>query len=287
MMAGKGVFLMQILSNPHTHTTYSDGQCTPEEMVLRAIELGFTSLGISDHSVQPFDDFFTIPAAREAEYCCELRALNAKYGDRIRVHVGVELDAFAGLANRPLYDYLLLAGHYIEKDGVRSFVDSHEHRDELFSLRDIQFKGDSVAFAARYFDILGEKALQVKPDIVGHFDLVKVFNGEGGLYDESSPEFRRVRQDALEKIYRSGALLEINTGGMARGKVDEPYPSRAIIALWREMGGRVILGSDSHHAETLNFAFDSMRDLLLAEGFESVWALGGPGETLFVEHALR
>ena len=36
--------------NLHTHTTMSDGRDTPVEMIERAIELGFDSIGISDHA---------------------------------------------------------------------------------------------------------------------------------------------------------------------------------------------------------------------------------------------
>ncbi len=38
-----------MLANYHTHTTYCDGKNTPEEIVLCAIEKGFTSIGFSGH----------------------------------------------------------------------------------------------------------------------------------------------------------------------------------------------------------------------------------------------
>ena len=39
-----------IKANFHTHSTFSDGANTPEEMVQTAISLGMTALGFSDHS---------------------------------------------------------------------------------------------------------------------------------------------------------------------------------------------------------------------------------------------
>ena len=39
----------------HTHTTYSDGRDTPEEMIKEALERGLMCFGISDHSPTPFD----------------------------------------------------------------------------------------------------------------------------------------------------------------------------------------------------------------------------------------
>ena len=50
---------MKYLQNLHTHTTYCDGKNTAEEMVQKAIELGFKSLGFSGHAPMPD----SIPAA--------------------------------------------------------------------------------------------------------------------------------------------------------------------------------------------------------------------------------
>lgn len=277
---------MQILSNPHTHTIYSDGQCSLEAMVQRAIELSFRSIGFSDHSVQPFDTFFTIQAEQEEAYRGAIGALREKYKGQIRIYTSVELDAFAGICDRNNYDYLLLSAHYVEKDGQKLLVDSWPRREKLFALRDTVFSGDGAALAVRFFEMLGESALRIRPDILGHFDMVKMFNTQGELYPEDAPNVRQAKLEALDCVMESGAMLEINTGGMARGYIAEPYPSRWLIRRWRELGGRVILGSDSHNVDTLNFGFDVARDWLIADGFTSVVELGGEGEAMFVERAL-
>ena len=44
-----------MLANYHTHTSFCDGKNTPEEIVLYAIEKGFTSIGFSGHGYTPFD----------------------------------------------------------------------------------------------------------------------------------------------------------------------------------------------------------------------------------------
>ena len=41
---------MSIKQNLHTHTTYTDGKNTPEEVVLEALARGFDSVGFSEHS---------------------------------------------------------------------------------------------------------------------------------------------------------------------------------------------------------------------------------------------
>ncbi|MDO4207467.1 MAG: PHP domain-containing protein, partial [Lachnospiraceae bacterium] len=59
----------------HVHTTYSDGDNSPEEMILAAIDKGMTKIGISDHSYTWFDETYCIPKERIAEYKKEIAAL--------------------------------------------------------------------------------------------------------------------------------------------------------------------------------------------------------------------
>ena len=76
---------MRISSNAHTHTQFGDGRSTAEEIVLRALELGFTSLGFSEHADTE------IPVDWNA-YIAEIDRLKAACGDRLRIRTGIELD---------------------------------------------------------------------------------------------------------------------------------------------------------------------------------------------------
>ena len=274
---------MRILSNPHTHTDFSDGRDTPRSQVERALALGFRALGFSDHAAQDVDAFTGMPKEREADYQGAVRALAEEYAGRIRVHLGVELDSEFGIAEKKNYDYILLSCHYVRKGNVRALVDCRPRRDRVFAVRDEAYGGNGEAMAADYFLRLGARALEERPAILGHFDIVKYFNGDGSLYDPGSPVVRRAWREALAMARESGALLEVNTGGMARGYVNEPYPSWDILRAWRDLGGGVILGSDCHDARLLDFAFDDVLARLRAEGFGGVWELGGAGEPMFVE----
>ena len=48
---------MSLLQNLHIHTTYADGKDLPEEIVLKAIEKGFDSIGFSEHTYNRFSDY--------------------------------------------------------------------------------------------------------------------------------------------------------------------------------------------------------------------------------------
>jgi histidinol-phosphatase (PHP family) len=56
----------------HTHTTFSDGKNSMEEMVLAAIERGMPAIGFSDHSDSPYQDY----CMRVAEYPAYLAELD-------------------------------------------------------------------------------------------------------------------------------------------------------------------------------------------------------------------
>ena len=54
-MEQKRTYEYNLIANYHTHTTFCDGQNTAEEVVLSAIDKGFSSIGFSGHGTTPFD----------------------------------------------------------------------------------------------------------------------------------------------------------------------------------------------------------------------------------------
>ena len=77
--------------NLHTHCTFCDGKNTAEEMVLSAINKGFTVLGFSSHCIYPLtsdfyktpDDEWHIPADKIQDYLKEISRLKEKYSNEI------------------------------------------------------------------------------------------------------------------------------------------------------------------------------------------------------------
>ena len=92
---------MKPLCDYHTHTTYSDGKDTPEEMVLSAIEKGLNEMGFSDHSYTFFDESYCIKKDRIAEYKSEIARLKAKYSDKIKILCGIEQDFYSAESVEP------------------------------------------------------------------------------------------------------------------------------------------------------------------------------------------
>ena len=275
--------MARILSTPHAHTTYVDGKNTAEEMVCAAIRAGFHSIGISEHGTQIIDSKYNLSESEIPAYIAEVRGLQQKYAGQIRVHLGIERDQFS-IARREDYEYVIGSVHYLICGNDIYAADGD--LEPLCECRDRYFAGDGAALARAYFRNLAEYALSYRPDILGHFDLIRKRNPTGALYDPEDARLLRSEYEALEAIFQSGAILELNTGGMARGYLDTPYPELRMLKFWHDLGGRVIVGSDTHAVSTVDFAFDQMPDYLRAAGFATFWELGAEGEEQFVERTL-
>ena len=231
-------------ANFHTHSTFCDGRDTPEAMVRAAIEKGFDTLGFSSHSEMLRD-----PAA----YVAEIRALAARYRGEIRVLCGLEADWPCSLDLSP-YDYVIGSVHFVPTpSGTRLAVDASPEILEA-GLRD-HFGGDAAAFVRAYFATEREMLAHGRFDLVGHPDLVRKFNVRHPYFDEGAAWYRDELERTADAIAACGRPVEINTGAISRGWLDEAYPSPAFRGLLRARGVRFVLSSDAHSCEALDCAF--------------------------------
>jgi histidinol-phosphatase (PHP family) len=104
-------------------------------------------------------------------------------------------------------------------------------------------------------------------DIIGHFDLITKFNEKSPRFDESEPRYRKAAIDAVDSLLTYCRPFEVNTGAISRGYRTTPYPSRGLLEYINARGGCVILSSDSHRADTLNFVFKDALDIVRSVGF--------------------
>ncbi|MEA4999082.1 MAG: PHP domain-containing protein [Candidatus Limiplasma sp.] len=271
---------MKFLSNAHTHTTFCDGRSTIGEQIAAAQRLGFVSLGFSGHAMQGFDWAYCMSPDAQAAYYASLRGAQAALraaGALLTLHVGLEQDALvpddSKAQNRRVYDYLIGSTHYFPEplDGAWVAVDGSP--DLLLRCIRERFHGDAIAMAEAYYAIHGDSIRRDKPDIIGHFDLVRKYAGQLGL-DTNAPAYRRAALAALEKVREGCAVLEVNTGNIARGYDTMPYPAPFLLEAWRAMGGDVTLTSDCHNAAQLDCAFTQTMAMLKDGGFDRVLRLG-------------
>ncbi len=249
-----------IKSNLHTHSTYSDGKNTLEEMIETAIEKGFVSLGFSDHGYTDFDTSYCISREGEIAYRKELSLLKEKYRGQIDLFCGIELDCFGERPSYP-YDYTIGSVHYVKAAGKYHTIDLGADKQKEIVER--YFGGDFTAFAAAYFEQSAKVIAEKKPDIVGHFDLVTKYS----LIDTASPAYRDAALTALREVIKVTPVFEVNTGAIARGLRKDPYPEDFLLREILALGGKVILGSDCHYREKLDVWFREGEEYLRRLGF--------------------
>jgi len=243
----------------HTHTTFSDGEATPEQMVLSAIEKGLERIGFSDHSYTPFDESYCMRRENIPAYKAQINALKEKYGDRIHILCGIEQD-FYGTEPTDDYDYIVGSVHYLRLGG--EYVPVDETAEILERAAKRHFGGDIYALVECYFDTVALVAEKTSCDIIGHIDLITKFQGEKPLFDTAHPRYVSASRKAADALIKAGKPFEINTSPLFRRAKPEPYPEQPLRDYLRQCGARFILSGDCHCKEMLCFGFEEFEDYI-------------------------
>ncbi len=238
-----------ILSNLHTHTLYCDGKDSPEELILKAIELNFSELGFSGHSYTFFDESYCMSKENTIKYISEINHLKEKYKNKIVIKLGIEQDYFS-TEKTDVYDYVIGSVHYVKKDGKFLAVDNSEK--EFVENVEKYYNGDFYAFCEDYYKLVGDLYNKTKCDIIGHFDLVTKFNQDNKYFDENNERYKKSYISALKKLLKNEVIFEINYGAVTRGYKTKPYPNEDIISIIKESGKKIIKTTDCHDKEKLN-----------------------------------
>ena len=200
----------------HMHTTWSDGQNTPEEMIEEAIRLGLETVGISDHSS---GDPCGMTLEQSVEYRAEMDRLKEKYAGKIRVLCGLERDYMTD--DFADYDYTIGSVHWLRMpDGHRISIDWTP--EKLREGAEKYFGGDFYALAEAYYATVAKVVEVTKCDIIGHFDLVTKFIEVDPAFDTRDPRYIKAWKQAADALLKTGKPFEVNTGAISRGYRTEP-----------------------------------------------------------------
>lgn len=241
-----------------------------KEMIRAASAAGVADFRFFDDSDKP--SYVEIARRMEEGYVRTLRALQRQYAGRLRIAVGMEQDYFAPVQNRAALDYIIGSVHYLRDDAGRYYaVDGAP--EELDACVAQMCGGDAMAMVRAYYALVVENVRRFRPEVVGHFDLVKKNNRGGRLFDENDPAYRAAALEALAACADTGAVFELNTGGIFRGACDAPYPSRFLLEALCARGARVTVNADAHCTEALRYGFDEALALLREIGFARVTVL--------------
>ena len=258
-----------ILSSYHTHSKYSDGKNTLEEMVLSAIEKGCAEIGFSDHAPMIFDCDWSAKAKEIENYKREILDLREKYKGKIKIFLGIEQDYYSVPASG--YDYIIGSVHFVYKDGEYIPVDISAN--EVKAYVDRLYGGDVYAYCEDYFKLVKEIYAKTGCNIIGHFDLVTKFNERLPMVDINHPRYVAAVDGALSTLLKTPAIFEINTGAISRGYRTTPYPDDRTMGIIAKSGKPFVITSDTHKRETVTFGFDKEMERLNQKGYKYITSL--------------
>ncbi len=242
--------------NLHTHTLRcGHGHSTDEEMVLAAIENGYTKLGFSDHTPFPYDNGYINPTKMGMDeldgYIASVLSLKEKYKDQIEILLGLECEWVPRFLpflreTRAQMDYLIFGNH---GDGSVG----EPYAGELKTPEELEAYTQTAVDAMES----GLFLYMAHPDLM----LYKY----PGMDDAAEAICRQLCREAN----RLHVPLEYNTLGFFKKPKGGTlgYPCNAFWEIAAEENIRAVVGIDAHAAKHFAVSdFDGARNKLLGMG---------------------
>ena len=230
-----------------------------------ALERGIREIAITDHvdfaPGTPAYGFVHFAdrerVVREAAERWGPLGVQVRFGVEITYDSRYEHDIRDSLRTRP-YDFAIGSCHV--------YADSPYAKPNVRAWIDGKPLGEVVA---PYYAEVVRAARSGLFDTIGHMDFVKRY-----LVPHVQPAALTAAPELVEPVLRAmietGTALEVNTSGL-RQQAQETYPSPAIVALYRSLGGRrVTAGSDAHRADWLAWGLEEGYRIIAEQGFASL-----------------
>ena len=260
--------------NLHVHSIYSDGKSSPEEILDTAVEMGFTSIGFSEHSSMYWAPERAMAQKNVSKYHEHVNNLKKQYANKIEVFLGLELDIFSEV-DLSDYDYVIGSVHYLHCDGKKVGMD--RSLEEVKSVIDTYFNSDGMKYAKAYWETVAQMHDMKNIDILGHVDLVSKHCEKSDLFDTQSKEYRNCAIESIEAISRNVPIFEVNTGAISRGYRTTPYPDPYLLKEMKRLNMKPLISSDCHEKSTLDTYYKEAEQLLLSCGFNEIYILTKDG----------
>ncbi|NVO18490.1 MAG: histidinol-phosphatase [Bacteroidetes bacterium] len=270
-------FSNRLKFNLHTHSVYSDGNSQPVDYIEKALDIGFTTLGFTEHSPLPFDNTFSFKLSRKDEYLDLFRKLESDYAGKITLVLGMEFDFipvmsenFGSIQAEFGLDYSIGSVHLVGKGAMEDlwFIDGP--RSEIYDAGLEKFYGWDIRKAVTaYYRQVNEMLETQKFDVIGHLDKIKMHNRDR-FFREDEPWYIRLVDETLELVRQKGVIVEINTRGIYKKRSTTTYPGPEILKKIHAMGIPVMINSDAHMPAELNGEFKTAISIAQNAGIREV-----------------
>jgi len=249
--------------NYHTHTTGSDGKLKPKDWIKIAIKKKFDVLGITDHYHFPAgfrdwgNDYYS------DEHYKELNKLKKRYEDKIKILVNVEFDWLKDYkkwikqeAGKRKYDLRFISVHFVDDGGKGTPIDYNEK-----SFKDLIKYHKGIKNLVKFY--YGELRKAIKTDcfdVVGHLDIIKLWNKEKKYFSGKEDWYKKEIQKTLKLIKKKNMKIDLNTSGL-RKPCAEQYPSKEILEEAKKMKISFLVGTDAHNTVELEAGLKEIKNL--------------------------
>ena len=260
---------MQIKTDTHTHTEYcrhGTGDYA-EEMILRAIELGYDSYSITEHAPMPREFLEESPTSKLYDlsdfnmaisdlehYLKNMHALKEKYKSDIQIKVGFEIDFIEEYTDYnkdflneygKLIDDSIISIHFLEGVGGLRSID---YSPEDFQDGLLNHYGSFDNIEKAYYDLLKsllESDLGLyKPKRIGHITIYRKFEKYDFNLEEIKPA--TIPEDIIKSILENNISLDYNLSGYSKSYLKDSYPPENMVRGLLDRGLILVPGSDAH-----------------------------------------
>jgi histidinol-phosphatase (PHP family) len=252
------------------------------EVLEAAVAAGYHTFGVSEHAPRSEErllyaterakGFDVVRLHRDFEaYAQAIMPLADEFSGRLTVLRGFEAevvpsrsyrDEMLGHRQRFGFDYMVGSVHYVDEisiDGPKSDFETVLAR-----------VGGLEALAIRYYEAVAEMVDTLRPDVVGHLDLIRRNAPLDARLDTAA--IRNAAGRALEAVREYGCILDLNTAGWRKG-LGSPYPAPWLVQWANEMGIGFCFGDDSHGPAQVGEGVDQARAYLLENEVTTVTVL--------------
>ncbi|KAJ3719197.1 Polymerase/histidinol phosphatase-like protein [Lentinula raphanica] len=277
---------------PYSHHSHSGEFCRHaagklEDVVLEAIRSGFEVYGLTEHVPRyRIEDLYPEESGIDLQtlhdqfdaFIHEAHRLKTRYASQITLLIGLEteyitsidLDQLESLLARYRGRIEFIVGSIHHVGGIPIDFDLATYQKSL----DQQSGGSEderlESFLCAYFDAQFQLLQRFRPEIIGHFDLCRLYHPEIRLsnYRCSWELLKRNIRYAIEY----GALFEVN-GAAFRKNWKTAYPAEDILKLILQYGGRLALSDDSHGPHAVGLNYHRVLEYLRRENVSEMWFL--------------
>jgi len=263
----------------HSGQFCSHASDTLEEVIQAYMARKFSWVGITEH-MPPVEDRFMYAEERAAgftaetlrdrfhNYMTEARRLQKHYADRLEILVGFETEAYSGAMDyarqlrgqyRP--DYIIGGIHHVADISLDSGPEDYRQA--------VAACGGITNLYCRYFDLQYEMIETLQPEVMAHFDLIRIFDPQYHQRWQQPKILACIRRN-LQSIADKGLILDFNVAALRKG-ASEPYISAPILEMARDLKIPTVPGDDSHGAEMVGAFIEEGIAVLRKAGLSTNW----------------